>query len=97
MRLKLVLILDNWCLRNKCLLQRGTNLKSRRENLKKRPGDTPGDSKLIKALRDKAKEKAIMPQNLGAKNIKNLLTVNPKVFLKKHIVQEKINRSEFKL
>ena len=30
--------------------------KRRRENLKKRPGDAPGDSKLIRALRDKAKE-----------------------------------------
>ena len=30
--------------------------KRRRENLKKRPGDTPGDSKLIQALRSKAKE-----------------------------------------
>ena len=29
--------------------------KQRRENLKKKPGDAPGDSKLIKALRDKAK------------------------------------------
>ena len=58
--------------------------KKRRENLKKRPGDAPGDSILIKALRDKAKEKAIMPKNLGAKNIRNLLTVTTqKVFSQK--------------
>ena len=30
--------------------------KRRRDNLKKRPGDAPGDSKLIQALRSKAKE-----------------------------------------
>ncbi len=30
--------------------------KRRRKNLNKRPGDAPGDSKLIRALRDKAKE-----------------------------------------
>lgn len=30
--------------------------KERRENLKKRPGDPPGDSRLIQALRDRAKK-----------------------------------------
>lgn len=29
--------------------------KQRRDNLKKKPGDAPGDDKLINALRDKAK------------------------------------------
>jgi hypothetical protein len=30
--------------------------KQRRENLKKRPGDAPGDSNLIQALRQRAKD-----------------------------------------
>jgi len=52
--------------------------KRRRDNLKKRPGDVPGDSKLIQALRSKAKETGNYAEEkeeskVGGGNLKKLV------------------------
>ena len=58
--------------------------KQRRDNLKKRPGDAPGDSKLIKALRDKAKREGNYAVESWSKKYKTSIDCNnPKGFSQK--------------
>ena len=58
--------------------------KQRRENLRKRPGDPPGDSNLIKALRDKAKREGNYATESWSKKYKKSIDCNnPKGFSQK--------------
>ena len=54
-KLRLVL-LDNQFLIKNLGQRKDMNLKRKKENLKKMPGDAPGESKLIQLMRDRAKK-----------------------------------------
>ena len=58
--------------------------KKRRDNLRKRPGDPPGDSPLINALRDKAKREGNYAEESWSKKYKKSIDCNnPKGFSQK--------------